>query len=263
MDLKQIKKHWDTSAKTYHLRQNVTPTTRDPFLGDLERNNILDYLRPHWTCLEIGCGDGLHSIQYAKKVKKIVALDIAQGLIDNLKVRVRKNRVANVAPVVGSVLDISQLFKDSRFDCVISQRCLINLPTWRHQKKALTDISRVLKERGLLLMSEGFQEPLIKLNNLREKFLLPEIKVVSYNHNIHHQKFFKFIVKHFGIVDKRDYGLYLLLSRIFHPLFVFPKIPKHNSKLNHVAKQLAEGLDLKNAAEMYSYNLFYALKRKS
>jgi len=49
--------------------------------------------------LEIGCGTGLLSFMVASKVREVVAVDAAQGMIDVLKAKVDKLDVKNIVPV--------------------------------------------------------------------------------------------------------------------------------------------------------------------
>jgi hypothetical protein len=68
------------------------------------------------------------------------------------------------------------------FDAVISQRCLINLPTWEDQKAALEQSCEVLASGGILLVSEGFFDELVALDQLRTPLVLSPISVSPYNY---------------------------------------------------------------------------------
>jgi hypothetical protein len=58
-----------------------------------------------------------------------------------------------------------------------------------------------------------------------------------------------------------DYGFYLLLSRVLHPLSVLPESPKHDSRVNEAAMQISRNIEIP-AMQKYSYNLFYVLRKK-
>ncbi|NKC10831.1 MAG: methyltransferase domain-containing protein [Gammaproteobacteria bacterium] len=262
MKLEEIKHHWQKSGESFPSHSKVTPTSRDPYLGELERENILSYLNREHACLEVGCGDAFHTIHYAKKVKRILGIDVADSLINIAKERkLQRDLLNNIDFDVCSVLDIGEKFDGERFDCVISQRCLINLPTWDHQKEAISQIHRLLTDEGIFLLTEGFQDYLDTLNSARTRFSLPEIKVVDYNRNFVLNDFEEFIQQYFEIVEQRHYGPYLFFSRIYHPLAALPDSPKHDSKLNEVAMNISRVLSMSDL-EKYSYNLFYALKRR-
>lgn len=261
MNLEQIREHWQNAGEQLSLSERVTPTSRDPFLGELEENFIFKHLQPQQKVLEVGCGDAAHTLKYAEHVKFVYGVDIAESLIRLAKQKQSSAGVDNVEFVVGSVLTLDQVPGQNDFDCVISQRCLINLPTWEHQKEALAGIHRVLKPGGMFLMTEGFQDELDELNGLRQQVGLSTINVVDYNRNFRHAEFDDFIGQYFSITAVHDYGHYLFLSRVYHPLAVAPEAPKHDSRLNEVAGLLTgvvPGSDFKR----YSYNLCYVLTKK-
>jgi len=261
MKLEEIKRYWESSGESNDFGSMVTPTSRDPYLGELERENILRHLVNGDTCLEIGCGDAFHTVHYAKKVNQLFGIDVADSLINVAERRVQQERLDNINLLVGSVLDIELKFKGKKFDYAISQRCLINLPTWELQKDAIFQVHQLLKDQGIFLLTEGFQDNLDELNSVREEFNLPAIKVVDYNQNFVLKDFEKYIHRYFEVIAKRYYGSYLFFSRVYHPLVVLPENPKHDSKLNEVAMKLQKTLSLPDL-DKYSYNIFYVLRKR-
>src|SRR5215468_3824311 len=129
-----MKQHWVEAGKAFPTTGVVTPTSRDPFLGQLEAANILERLDPNYVALEVGCGDASHSVKYARKVKKLSGLDFSEPLLAIARRRIGEEGVDNVDLTAGSILDLQDIYGDAQFDCVISQRCLINLPEWKYQQ---------------------------------------------------------------------------------------------------------------------------------
>jgi SAM-dependent methyltransferase len=261
MNLEAIRHHWERAGGQLSLAAAVTPTSRDPFLGRLEEGWVLRYLRRRDRVVEVGCGDASHTVGYAARVRRLCGVDVAESLIRLARARVAAAGLDNVELRVGSVLDLAAAFPAGSVDCVISQRCLVNLPTWAHQRQALQAIHRVLRPGGRLLLTEGFQEELGALNRLRERVGLAAIKVVSYNRNLRHGEFDRFVGTRFAVAATHDYGLYLTLSRVFHPLAVRPEEPRHDAWLNEVAAELAALLDIPDLRR-FSYNLFYVLRKR-
>lgn len=260
MDLESLKRHWE-NAGAKPSSGVVTPTSRDPFLSQLEVENILPWLNKRKTVLEVGCGDAVHTLRYARKARKLVALDVADSLIARARKRAKNEKIRNVEFVTESVLNLGRVEFGTLFDCIISQRCLINLPDWRCQKNAILLLHELLKKDGILLLTEGFQRELDELNRLRRKVNLTKIMVVPYNRNLEREKFERFIKPCFSVEKVVDYGTYLLLSRVYHPLAVSPKNPKHDSPLNEAAMRMAQIVSFPDVAR-YSYSLFYALRKK-
>ena len=141
MELDDIRKHWEQAGERLSMTDVVTPTSRDPHLGRLEQSNILNLLKGDQDVLEIGCGDAQHTVRYARQVKSILGLDVAASLIRLAERRAATEGLKNVHFNCRSVLHMTPLGEET-FDCVISQRCLINLPTWQHQREALEQIFR-------------------------------------------------------------------------------------------------------------------------
>jgi len=261
MELIDIKKYWEGVGQQFSIEGGKSPTSRDSYLGILEMDNILNYLEMHHVALEICCGDGSHTVQYAKRVKRLLGIDIAESLISIAKMRAITESIQNVDFVVGSVLDIKKIYHAQQFNCIISQRCLINLSKWQHQQDVILQVYGLLQKGGLFLLTEGFQEELDNLNTIRQKFGLSEIKVVNYNRNLIRKDFEAFINQYFDIVEICYYGTYLFLSRVFYPFAVLPNEPKHDSKLNKIAMKISQTIPM-SSLEKYSYNLFYVLKKK-
>jgi len=261
MTLEDIQQYWQEVGQQFPSEGRVTPTSRDIYLAQLEADNICDYLEANQIALEIGCGDGAHTMKYAARVKKLSGIDIAESLIYIAKNRAISDKIHNVDFTVGSVLDLKKTYQGKQFDCVISQRCLINLPEWEYQQDAILKVHSLLKKGGLFLVTEGFQDELNNLNIVREKLGLASIKVVNYNRNLVRGVFEAFVRNYFSIEEIRHYGVYLFLSRVFHPLAIRPEEPKHDSKLNEAAMKIANQVILSDF-EKYSYNLFYVLKKR-
>lgn len=260
MKLEDIKTHWEEAGKRFPTEGKITPTSRDPYLGLLERENIISHLDKPYVALEIGCGDGSHTMHYAKRVKILSGVDVSKSLIKIARKRVISESIKNVDYTVGSVLDLNKIYSPQQFNCVISQRCLINLPEWNYQKDVIFKVHNLLQKDGLFLLTEGFQEELDNLNAIRRKFNLSEIKTADYNKNLIRTNFEAFVNQYFDIIEVRQYGAYLFLSRIFHPLAVLPNEPKHDSRLNEVSMEISQIVQMPDL-EKYSYNLFYVLRK--
>ncbi len=81
MELADIKKHWENMGNFFPKSENITPTSRDPYLAELERENIISMLNGKFNTLEIGCGDATHTIEYSKHLNHIDSLDVSDSVI--------------------------------------------------------------------------------------------------------------------------------------------------------------------------------------
>lgn len=261
MDLEQIYWYWEKAGENSSSSSTIMPTSRDPYLGELEESFIMSYLEKDCDVFEIGCGDALHTLKYARSVKSILGLDISKSLIHTAQERAVREGINNAHFLVGSIINLSDIIGNKKFDRIISQRCIINLPQWEYQKEVLLQMGSMLREGGLLIMTEGFQEELDNLNEIRKRIGLSSVVTVKYNKNLLHSEFDPFIVQYFQIKSIHDYGFYLVLSRIYHPLAVLPEDPKHDDKLNEISKRLSCLMPAPDFRR-YSYNLCYVLQKK-
>jgi ubiquinone/menaquinone biosynthesis C-methylase UbiE len=135
-------------------------------------------------------------------------------------------------------------FDDGRFDCAITERCLLNLPTREDQQRAIQEIHRVLKPEGVYLMVEGTEDGLQRLNSLRTKLGLAPIPTAD-SDNISSLKFREkeieeFLMPLFEVETRQYWGTYYLISRVVHPLLVHPKEPRFDAPINTIARRVTE-----------------------
>ncbi len=109
---------------------------------------VVDGIQPKKSdhILSLGCANGRMELKFAPLVKTITGVDISSQAIANAKQAAKEVGAKNVS---FSVQDITEKlpFKDGSFDKILA------LGTFHHLRKidkALSEISRVLKEGGIL-----------------------------------------------------------------------------------------------------------------
>ena len=110
----------------------------------------LDYLNPHDRVLDVGCGNGMHTLKAGEHCREIIGIDYSTESL-NLALRLaERSRVTNVrfqeADLEGNPLP----FPEASFDKVLFLDVIEHL---NEREKVLKEIKRVLKLEGILLLT--------------------------------------------------------------------------------------------------------------
>jgi len=113
---------------------------------------LLPAAAPGARALEVGAGTGRFTLPTLAKGYEVVASDINQAQLDQLKERLNETGQAAACTVeTQSIFEID--YPDASFDLVVSIHVVPRLLTWEDQRAALRELCRVLKPGGLLLFN--------------------------------------------------------------------------------------------------------------
>jgi SAM-dependent methyltransferase len=121
---------------------------------------IVDALntKPGMKIVELGCGSGFYTIAVAKAILpdgQVYAVDIQQGMLDKLMVRMRQEGVENIIPVLADAEGYIPL-EDEIVDAVFSVTVLPEIP---NPQKALLQVKRLMKADGVFVNAEFLFDP--------------------------------------------------------------------------------------------------------
>lgn len=239
----------------------------DPFLVELENkfiSNILEKIHPQ-SCLDIGCGNGRRTIFFSQFVKKMKGVDYSEEMIKYANKYLNSQKKKIKEKVSFETADIQKWNETSKYDVVISCRCIINQNSVNKQIELIQKIHRSLKKNGSLILAEGSYEGYQKLNTLRKEVKLEPITIAKINFPIKEKKIFPKIDKLFEFKQIERLGNYYFLSRIVHPLVIFPQKPNPESKINEIAcmieKKINDKFDI-NYSKTFGAHLLMHLKKK-
>lgn len=200
--------HWNERA-----RLGERAGTDDWVAEELERRAIERHVRDGMWILEMGCGTGSLSLRLAEKYAvRIDAFDISPRMIE-----VAQSRLEEKPPQRGLVTfwvgDVSTVELDY-YELAITERCIINLPDWATQRKA---IRRLLNYAGRYLMVENSQDGLDRINALRARVNLPPIAPPEHNRYLRDEEIEE-LARESNCLLRREYiaSTYAFVSRVLN-----------------------------------------------
>lgn len=235
----EIKNYWETKSLTPLDDEGLRPTGRDSFLQEAVEEAIIKHLPPGKKILDIGCGDGLSTVAFARSASSVVAIDYVENYVKQAKELFAHEGLKNVECLPGDIRILHETVKPYQpFDVAITIRCLINLPTEAEQFRAVDRILDCLPEGGLYICSEGWSESWAALDETRQQCGLGKMYLVPHNTLISKERFVKHLAPKADLIAYESLGFYVFLSRVLQPMVMAPERPRHLHPINKVAKQL-------------------------
>ncbi|MDD5229034.1 MAG: class I SAM-dependent methyltransferase [Methylococcales bacterium] len=213
MNYEEIRNYWEGRAAGDNTAQS---TTQDIFLREIEldvlKNKVKRYAPS--SVADVGCGDGRTTFGLASvfEAVRFFGFDYSLSMIGNAKTIVdndAKNIVFSQSDICNGLID--------NFDLIYTTRCLINLPSWDLQKKALINIHNALSDKGIYLMIENFVDGQNNFNNIRKDFGLSEIPIRDHNLYFERENLISFACDFFNIEEEINISsTYYLVSRVIY-----------------------------------------------
>ena len=236
----KIKDFWSNQAREFG--RSFEATIPDKFLKELEIKAVLKYLPERGTVADIGCGNGYSDFLYAKAKKDLMfeCFDYSEEMI---KIARRELELKGLTNLQFVTLDINNMKAIDKYECVITDRCLINLQGEREQRDAILKIVGSLKRDGKYIMCEDTIQGLEKLNRLRKRVGLDEINIRWHNKYIDESLLFKLERDQSLKIDKIDNfsTFYYVASRVINGRIAENnnEEPAYDSEINKIAKEVS------------------------
>lgn len=208
--------YWEGNAKKY--KDDHTVSWGDINIINMEIDQISKYIEPGDMVLDAGCSNGYSTFEIAKRKKMTVrAFDYSNKSIQYALESQKTKKANNITFYHGNMLNIDE--PDNTFDKAYTIRVVINILSWKLQKRSIMEMHRVLKPGGLFLLSEAFSGSLSNINALRKTAELPPLVMHDFNLYLHEEKLEKFLSKHFEIVAISKFSsIYYAASRFMRYL---------------------------------------------
>lgn len=248
------KAFWDDQADEHGTSDEATAP--DHYYRILEIEKIKGHLRGQ-RVLDVGCGNGYSTLQFkeANPEWHFSGMDLSEKMIEQAKAADAESKIAFF---VGDVRTIEA--NVIGYDCIVSERCLINLKDWQEQQKVLLNLKNCLAPGGRIILVENFMDGLKNLNQLRRSYELDEIEVRWHNRYLDAAEFYAFTEEHFNIKFAENIGnLYYIISRVVYAAIA--ALGGTEPAYNHPINQIAAGLPALGNYN-FSPNMLHVLEAK-
>ncbi len=110
--------------------------------------------RPGARILDLGCGIGRHSLEFAKRGFDVIGLDFSKDYLTQANRAKRQMKLPNIHFVQGDMRKIERYFPPASFGLVICVRDTFGyFDDRKDDKRVLSGAARVLEPRGALLLN--------------------------------------------------------------------------------------------------------------
>jgi SAM-dependent methyltransferase len=215
----EIHEYWTRQARTHGSSHAASWTDRGAI--DLEVREIVRRLANGDRVLDIGCGNGYSTVQFAShKNVSIRGLDYVPEMVAEAQARAAGAASQLAGRIEFAVGDLTALDEPSNaYDKVITVRVLINLGTWEAQRTAIESCARVAKPGGLLLLSEATIQGWQRLNAFRSEWDLPPISMPDFNTYLDEEVVVDALAGVLDLVEIANFSsTYFVGTRVIKPL---------------------------------------------
>jgi 2-polyprenyl-3-methyl-5-hydroxy-6-metoxy-1,4-benzoquinol methylase len=96
---------------------------------------------PDYTVLDLGCGNGSITLEVAKHVKQVTAVDMSKEMLSLLEKNAREQGISNISYIQSSVEDIDPS-EVGKYDVVIASRSLGSVYDLKKELKKIDSLAR-------------------------------------------------------------------------------------------------------------------------
>lgn len=147
---------WEKRAKMFgdtkrSVMQSDLPDIFNEYIHKIQLKEVIDFVpKTKCLCLDVGCGYGrlAQEITFVNKQAYIYGIDISSKFIDMFNKKLAEKGESQVANVKNLP------FANNSFDFVISVAALMYLENKSDLDKSISEILRVMKKKGKLLIIE-------------------------------------------------------------------------------------------------------------
>jgi ubiquinone/menaquinone biosynthesis C-methylase UbiE len=179
--MKHSKIYFDKRAKEYDKDVDIFPG----YLQAINKIVELANLKGEEIVLDLGCGTGNLTLEIAKKVKRVIAVDFSEKMIAVARHKAKSLGLENIEFKAKDIRDIDL---ENFVDLAVSNFVIHHL-IYEDKIEVLFTIYRALKKNGRVIIGDivGKEEDFKKSNKiLKENYKRKYGRVSGYLKNLHH-----------------------------------------------------------------------------
>lgn len=244
-----IKEYWDQRALL--AAESPSATTDDVHLRGLEIRTLTEVIQGFGpptdsVVIDVGCGDGFSTLRIAERFPdlRFMGVDYSEAMIATARSRLAEatgHLGKRVEFRVGDAATVGGLFPCGSAEVVMTDRCLINLPSANAQYEAIREIHSLLRVGGRYLAIENFTSGQDELNRLRAAIGLREIPVRWHNLYFREDEFLAKTQALFKQVEIVDFSsAYYYATRVIYSKYcqIRGEEPNYQHEIHQLAVQL-------------------------
>jgi ubiquinone/menaquinone biosynthesis C-methylase UbiE len=205
-NIEEIREFWLQSALKHG--QSPAASWSDQMAIEMEIREIMKRLEEGDRVLDIGCGNGYSTVQFASQKRiQIRGVDYLPEMIEQARIQLASMANKLLGRVDFDVGDVTGLKEPSEtYDKVIVIRVIINLGEWFRQLKGLREATRVLKRGGIFLLSEATLQGWHQLNRFRREWGLPDIPMPPFNQYLDQEQVIEAVASDLQLVELSNFS---------------------------------------------------------
>lgn len=224
-----VRAHWEDPA---------TVSLADQNLRALEVGAIKSFIPAGQRLLDVGCGDGCNTVEYAAIAGDTLGVDYSKEMIARADRRLADCRLDGLAFRRLELDELAGL--TGGYHTVVTQRCLINLTEFPAQAAAIRAIAGLLAPGGSFLMLECVEQGRQNLNELRAKAGLGPIAMPWHNAFFDEKALEDCLAGLFKVRAVVDFSLYYLITRVMNPMTGLAFDDPWSKRLDETARRLQD-----------------------
>lgn len=146
MSSEAVKEAFDNAAQNWDNhspRMQMVNEISDKILATIPMDKSM-------KALEYGCGTGNVAVKFSQRVGKITAIDLSEGMLEQLRNKIKREGIANVKPLQRDLsLENSADDLDGSYDLIYSMMTMHHV---RNVDRLLENLIDLLKDGGTLVL---------------------------------------------------------------------------------------------------------------